>query len=342
VEIVDVDPREDRAFGSWFAVVDTVTRHDRPGETAWVERELRAEALEGLPADDGSPPPDELREHLAVTDGGQVVAAARLELPQADNRHVAFFWLGVLPEQRRRGVATRLLDEITARAAAAGRSRLMVDLDEPPHLAGRSPGRAFAAGTGFACALEEVRRDLDLPVDEEHLAAVDREALPLAPGYRLLTLAERWPDDLVDARAELGRRMSTDVPLQDLDWREEAWDASRVRRFEQRFVDQGRRLLAAGAVHEASGDLVAFTEVAVPLAAPERVWQWDTLVVAEHRGRRLGTLVKTALLRRLQAEVPQARRVTTTNAGTNAYMIAVNERLGFRPNGTLTTWQRGR
>lgn len=340
MQLQDVDPRAGQQFADWFAVVDAAVTHDRPGETGWLPQQLRESALAGRPHEDGSPPPDELVEVLAVVDAGQTVGAALSELPLTDNTHVASLELWVLPQTRRRGVATLLLEELTGRAQAAGRTTQMTELDEPPALAGRSPGRAFGERHGFALALDEVRRDLRLPVDPARLDTLEAGCAPYARGYRISTWRDRVPDELLGDRAELARQMSTDAPLGDLSWHEEAWDGGRVRRREQLLARQGRAMLGGGAVHEESGVLVAFTEMAVPLAAPDRVHQWETLVVGAHRGHRLGTLVKTAVVRRLAGEFPTARTLSTSNARSNGPMIAVNEALGFVPNGTIGTWER--
>jgi hypothetical protein len=58
--------------------------------------------------------------------------------------------------------------------------------------------------------------------------------------------------------------------------------------------------------------------------------QQATIVAPEHRGHRLGTLVKVALVRELQRAFPDKRVVHTENAETNAHMVAINEALGFR------------
>ncbi len=50
------------------------------------------------------------------------------------------------------------------------------------------------------------------------------------------------------------------------------------------------------------------------LGAPERAYQWETLVLGEHRGRRLGTLVKLACLREIAAGSPARRYVSTWTA----------------------------
>ena len=51
----------------------------------------------------------------------------------------------------------------------------------------------------------------------------------------------------------------------------------------------------------------------------------------------LDTLIKAAVLRELAA-FPDVRRISTYNSESNAPMVAVNERLGFRPAGHLSTW----
>jgi len=337
LRVVGVDPRDDVAFGRWYAVTTDVLRDLRPEDDQPPLAEQRVAALAGLP----ERRPSELVELvLAVDPADRPVGAGRLELPVRDNTHVAYVELHVPAAQRRRGTGTALLDALSARGRAAGRTLLMTELDESPALAGRSPGRAFLTAAGLECALEEVRRDLALPADQDRLAQLEARCAPLARDYELLTWHDRCPDELLDDRAELGRAMSTDVPLGDLDWQEETWDAARVREREQLLAEQGRTCVVGAAVHRPSGALVAFTELVGRPAAPRQVQQWETLVRAEHRGRRLGTLVKVVALRRLMQVLPGARSVATGNAATNTHMIAVNEALGFVPNGTVTQWQR--
>ena len=101
-------------------------------------------------------------------------------------------------------------------------------------------------------------------------------------------------------------------------------------------VARGRTVLSAGAVTD--GRLVAFTDLQIPLAQPERAHQAGTLVLSEHRGHRLGALVKVAVLRELAATLPEVRRISTYNSDSNLPMVAVNEALGFRPAGHVSYW----
>ena len=55
----------------------------------------------------------------------------------------------------------------------------------------------------------------------------------------------------------------------------------------------------------------------------------EHLVAQGHRGHRLGLGVKVAVTRTLCEQFPAKRFVTTTNAETNAHMVAINVALGF-------------
>jgi len=271
--------------------------------------------------------------HRAALLGDDVVGALRLLYPLRDNTTVAFVDLAVHPEHRRRGIGGVLLAQALRLAAAAGRSELISEIDEPvPDTA----GRAFALRHGWTCDLLETRRDLVLPPDEALLAAVEADARQASAGYELVTWRDSTPEALLADRALLEERMSTDAPHGDLSVEAERWDAGRVREIERMNVARGRTVLSAGAVRH--GRLVAFTDLHVSLARAEHARQGATLVLREHRGHRLGALVKAAVLRDLVAAFPQTRRITTYNAEDNAPMVAVNRALGFRPAGHLSMW----
>ncbi|MCW2777279.1 MAG: GCN5-related N-acetyltransferase [Frankiales bacterium] len=332
-EVRELDPRVDDLSG-WTAVQAASLRADRPHDPVPPLQEVRAGALAGLPERD---PSERVRLLVAVQDG-RAVGAARVELPLRDNTHLVYAEGHVLPDARRRGVGSALLQAALERTE--GRRLLATDLDEPPHLADASPGRAFLRRHGYVEGLREIRRDLPLPVPADRLDALEATARERAGGYDVVAWRERCPDELVEARAALGTVMSVDAPVGDMGWQQERWDAARVREREQLLAEQGRSSVVAAALHAATGELVAFTEVVVRTADPAHAEQWETLVLQAHRGRRLGLLVKVEALRRLVAEHPRTTSVSTTNADTNRWMIAVNEQLGFTPNGLSTSWQR--
>jgi GNAT superfamily N-acetyltransferase len=325
--LVELGP-DDALFPVWCEVWAAGQRVDRPDEPPRPASDHVALGRQLV-----SPGGSRTGTHRAVVVGEAVVGALRLIMPLLDNTTVAFVDVGVHPDHRRRGLGSTLLAEGIELARAAGRTELLSEIDEPiPGVAGRQ----FALRHGWTCDLLETRRDLLLPVDEALLSALDEEARAASAGYEVVTWRDWTPDHLLEDRALLERRMSTDAPHGDLPVEEEHWDGDRIREYEESHVARGRTVLSAGAVRD--GRLVAFTDLQVPLSDSRRAHQGGTLVLREHRGHRLGALIKVAVLRELAATIPGVRRISTYNSESNAPMVAVNERLGFRPAGQLSTW----
>jgi GNAT superfamily N-acetyltransferase len=332
VTIAAVDPRDTSAFDEWFVVWHITDLEHTPGGPGWQYAERLAMALD----EDG---PEENRPLVARRDG-VVVGVANLKMFRRENQHLARFEVRVLRAHRRHGIGTALLDAAERIAAATGRSELG-GMDETPVRDGYDDAAGpFARHLGFTVAQRMVRRRIDLPLDDEHAAALRRDPKATPAGYSLMTFANRWPDEYVSDRCELGRRMSTDVPVGEQEVDEEVWDAARVRALEASLAAQNRAKVTTAARHDASGRLVAFTEVAIPLGAPESAWQHDTLVMREHRGHGLGFAMKVANLLAVQERHPDVCWINTWNAEENAPMIAVNDEIGCRVEAHSAYWHR--
>lgn len=326
--IVDLGPDDD-LFPAWCQVWAAVQQDDRPDDPPRPAQEHLALGRELV-----SPGGSRNGLHRAAVVDGAVVGVLRVLFPLRDNTSVALLDVAVHPGHRRRGLGTALLADARAHAAEHGRTVLVSEVDEASPA---SPGRAFAERHGWTCDLVETRRDLALPVDEQRLAALEKEAARAGAGYGIVTWRDRTPDALLEDRALLERRMTTDAPHGDLPVEEEEWDGERIREYERSHVARGRTVLSAGAL-TGDGRLVAFTDLQVSLAQPERASQGGTLVLREHRGHRLGARVKAAVLRDLAVQFPRVRRISTYNSERNTPMVAVNEALGFRPVGQLSSW----
>ena len=331
LDVTAVDARDGRAFDEWFAVLRATDRERWPDGPGWQRTERLAQALD----EEG---PEEHR-CLVARRHGRVVGIADLELFRRENRHVARADVRVLPEHRRRGAGTALVEAVERMARAAGRTELG-GMDEVPTRDGYvDTAGPFARRLGFSVALRLVRRRLDVPLDAVP-AALRRRPGTSPAGYSLLTFSDRWPDEYLADRCELGRRMSTDVPVGEQALDEEVWDEGRVRALEAGLAAQDRAKVTTAARHDATDRLVGYTEVVVPLGAPAWSWQHDTLVMREHRGHRLGLAMKAANLRAVTERHPGVRSVSTWNAAENAPMIAVNDELGFRVVAHAAYWLR--
>lgn len=328
-----LDPAQDGLFRAWHAAA-TASAADELGdrETVWSVEEVRGRQRETK----------DLHTYLAAVDAdGVVVGAAWLTMPTRDNLHAASVELDVVPGRRREGIGSLLLTEVERRAREAGRRTLTLEGIRRPDSEDRQT--PFTRAHGYAVGLVNLRSDLDLPGGaadlDRVLAPIEREA-GAPSGYRLLTWWDGVPEEWLDQRAALAARMSTDAPMGDLEVEPEVWDAERLREQTRLIRAQGRRIVETVAVHEATGRAVAFTDLAVAQHTPTTAYQWDTLVLSEHRGHRLGMAVKAANLRALLAGLPDVRRVVTFNAASNAPMLRVNRAMGFEVVGTLTQWHK--
>lgn len=289
--------------------------------------------------------------------GEQTVGTCSVTLPLRENTSTAGILVDVAAPFRRQGWGHRLLEHVEAFAADRGRTsfdaycelpegavgdgvRLLPAKSGAGGLPADDPAVAFAASAGYE--LEQVERSsrLTLPVPSTHLEALEAEASARALDYVLMGWADTCPDDLVGEYSALKKRMSTDVPTAGMDWEAEDWDPPRVRQEEQSNLRGGVQSQVAAALHRPTGKLVAYTVLNWRQGIPASIAQQDTLVTSEHRGKKLGLLIKAANLRVAQRRWPAARSVLTWNAVENRHMLAINTLLGFKPAGYEGEWQK--
>ena len=270
--------------------------------------------------------------YLAYVDGAPV-GYVDMELPNLDNPGNVQVELSVLPGYRRRGVGRALIDTVVERARVAGRKTVI------GHVMSRHPdGSKFAAAMDARPGLEEVRSRLDVRVlDQARLDLLYADAWRHAAGYRLTQWTGVPPAEIIDDVAYLDSRLNVDAPVGDPVWEPVKIDAEKIREGEQRAARRGRVSYHAGALY--GSRLVAWTKIAGDVVNEAHAWQNITLVAPEHRGRRLGTLVKIANLAQVRALRPGVERIDTCNAASNEPMLRINRAMGFRPIDSLTYWQ---
>ncbi len=304
----DVERLDERDYDAWYDVY--AAAHHRDYDCPWLSIEKRVNLVD-----------DEYGTKIALLrrDGERIVAGGVAVLPLRDNTTLAYVDAWVHPDDRRRGHGSAVLAALCDVARDAGRTRLFAEavwgVDDET-----SAGREFVLARGFTADLVDAIRQLDSPSDPPEA--------PAAEGYTLHTWRGECPDQWVEEYADLRQRMNSEAPSGDVGLEEEYWDADRVRLDEAATARSRREIQVVVARHDA-GRLVGHTQLLFPEDGVE-VYQWDTLVLPEHRGHGLGLALKVAAMRASVDLLEGRRRVTTYNAGSNAPMIAVNERLGFR------------
>ena len=318
------DPSEAQRVVDAFAAADAVDRPWHPGFPAAVVQVLATHGWDGDP---------ELF-FLGRDADGTVVGAGWAVLPTRDNLNAALVGVRVVPAHRGKGVGSAFVEHLERVAAAAGRTKLFGGGPES------DAGRRFAEAHGYAVASVGMTRRVDLGgVSAEAVQAAFDEAEPYARGYELLRLVGPLPTELMEAYVEAVSAIN-DAPLDDLDVDDEVFDGDRVRAYEQGQLLSGHRLYRVLARHRDTGAVAGHTVVAVETERPHLGDQHDTTVVGAHRGHRLGLLLKADMMRWLRDVEPGLRTISTQNAASNAHMIAVNERRGYRVLGRSTEYQR--
>ena len=342
---IDDGSAEASLFSSWVQVRNEVRRHAWGGDDS-LDFGLRESFVQARDSK------AERQHRFAALLNGRVVGVCRVEVSLHELDAPAMMVLGVLPEHRRRGIGSALMSAADAVIAEEGRATTQI---WPEHV--ESPGPRLTASTGIGSVpaanaevialtnagftLEQAERISRFTFSDTSIAAV-QEALQTserhAQGYRLETWQGPTPVRLLDTMARLGARMSTDAPAGGMDVAAETWDAARLADFERIEHSQGRRWVMSVAFD--GEEAVAYTKLMMPATASTQAIQQDTLVHADHRGHRLGTLVKASNLLLLRQHFPEYDRVITWNAAENTHMLTVNEQLGFVPVLIEGGWQR--
>ncbi|MFC4334596.1 GNAT family N-acetyltransferase [Salininema proteolyticum] len=334
LEISALDPLDHDTVDQWLELCQTVDDHD----FANFETPSEAELLLGHMAR-----PEEVRRlHWVGSVDGSVVSCAEARLYDADNTHLAGATVKVHPDHRRKGYARLLLGAIEDQARREERTTVVSWFLKPYEGSGVD-GHAvgFAAAQGYGPTLETAVRRVDLlEVKEDRLDALYREALAKAEGYRIVSFPDPAPDEYAEGIAYLEGRMYTDMPLGDMDLQPAEITVEKVRARERQARRRGLLSLRTIAVHEETGTVAAMSQLETAPGDELIARQGDTIADPDHRGHRLGLLVKIANQRQLRSYRPRIRYVHTGNATVNDHMVAVNEAMGYRMLGMAECYQK--
>jgi GNAT superfamily N-acetyltransferase len=333
MDVIEIDGSDRELFERYHRLMDAVQAADSefptmPGleETwVWFTARLRADRVWGL----------------AAVDGDTWLGAAWLQESLLENTDILQVDIQVDPAYRRRGVGTRLLRAVEDVAREHDRTVLQSEVVAPydERTTTHSPGTAFAERHGFVRKHLELHQVMEFPLPDAELDRIAAEIAPKHAGYRIVQWYDACPDEWIVQIGELWNLMFTDAPRGDLEGEPILWTPERMREREARHRDQNRFRSTTAAVAP-DGTLAAFTEMSGSRDTPGVLSQAPTLVRSEHRGHRLGMAVKIVNLRALQALVDTKAVLHTWNAPENAPMIAVNDRLGFRPVENNYEYQR--
>ena len=298
------------------------------------------------------PDEDEIRLIWVVVVDGEIVGRIGIDLPLEEGSRIAYWLIELRKAVWGRGIGAAAHDLIERSAREHGRSTLQSWAEHPA-----ADGPRIHPPTGFGdipldhaarffrrhgYTLEQVERvsAFDLGGSMTAVEQLRDRARGASPEYRTVRWLAPTPPELAEGYAWMKSRMITDTPAAALEFDEEVWDAARVARHDARYVDAGRTLQVTAAQHIATGELCAFNELVIGKDRREATHQEDTLVLSDHRGHRLGMLVKCEALLSWRDVAPESPRVITYNAEENRPMLDINEAIGFVPIAYEGAWKK--
>ncbi|MGL3200110.1 MULTISPECIES: GNAT family N-acetyltransferase [Curtobacterium] len=346
---MDDDPARVDAFRVWLDV------SDRAEAAVHGLRELAWTPDEYLPMCRTPGAPSRL--FVACDESGVVVGSAAYDSKNEPGTTNCWLSVGVDPEHQGRGIGSLLADHVERVARDEGRTQWKTyavsrqvgpasgdGFLQAPTGHGAVPADEaavrFLQGRGWRFGQVNRISRLALPTDASVVAALRERAVGAAgDAYRVHAWTGRTPERWLDGIALLRTRMSTDAPEGDMEEPEDVWDAGRLREQESELERAPRTMVTIAVEHVGSGALVGFTQLAVPVDPSRAVMQWDTLVLREHRGHRLGWLLKVEGIAFVEREFPGRPSIVTFNAEENRPMLDVNEAVGFVGVGSEGIWE---
>ncbi len=301
--------------------------------------------------------PDQTRRQWYVRLDGDIVGCCGTTILQDDGGATGMIGIALLRRVWGRGIGGAVLAHAESHLRAAGVRRLL-NWTEHVEPGGTGDVGRISSPTGFGSIprdhaarflqrhgfrLEQVERVSRYTWSDDSVPQLQQlfeRAGTHARGYRVVQWMLPTPAERIDEYAVLKSRMSTDVPDADLDLPVETWDAERVRRHDELYAVRGSSVLVTAAEHVETGHLCAFNELAITGDPGSSTQQEDTLVLADHRGHRLGMLVKTAGLLDWRKRFPTSPEVITYNAEENRPMLSINEAIGFTPVAYEGAWKK--
>ena len=279
--------------------------------------------------------PSQFDDHswLAEAADGTPVAVGYCWSTRAGDPRVMECDVLVRRDRRREGIGSQLFAGICEETVDDGRSLLTWStFDAVP--AGDAFSRRLGARVARVNRTSELRlADVDWPMIEDWAqAGRARER-----GYRLEMIDGPFPVHLRDDAATFHHIMQT-APRDDLEVGDVLIDADDIAELDQALLEAGRTRWTA-LVRDAAGVCIGGTEVTFEPWEPAVVLQQNTGIDPAHRGLGLAKWAKAAMLERVRHDRPEAERIRTGNAFSNAPMLAINDLLGFNVISTRTEWQ---
>ncbi len=285
--------------------------------------------------------PFDIHHHHEVVQDGRLVSwfsgsTSKLGAPgHESNKHLFWADIYVRPDSRRRGIGSSWLPLLVELMDAHGCTVVGLGTEE-------ASGHAFLKWLGAQAKFSGAENRLKLAdVDWKMVDGWIGEGPKRSPETKLETYEGPLPEAMwQDYAPQLSSLLNT-IPFENLDFGEIVLTPDHMRDYYAR-LEIGHDELHTILTREPNGVISAITDTSWAPHRPTVIEQRFTGVRPDARGRGLGKWIKAVMLRHVHELHPQAEWVTTENAGSNAPMLAINKKLGFKEFRAATEYQISR
>ncbi len=236
-----------------------------------------------------------------------------------------FFWVdcSVRKDVRRRGIATSWIPLVVDLLDRHGCTVLNVDTEQ-------ESGHAFLRWLGAEEKLTGAENRLDLKdVDWRMVERWITEGAEHSPQTRLEVYDGRLPEELWDDYSRQLTPIVNTLPYENLDHGDEVITPDNFREWYAQ-MDIGNERHHVVIAREPDGVIAGVTDMTWAPFRPMVIEQELTAVLPSARGRGIGKWIKATMLLHVRQLYPDLRWVSTGNASSNAPMLSINRRLGFK------------
>ncbi len=240
-----------------------------------------------------------------------------------ENKHFCFVYnVALLTPYRGKGIAQQLLP-VVLEFAKKYKRRLIIAQTSEDH------GKRFIRKLKAEEALSGVENRLDLTkLDWDMLEEWVKEGPVRSPESKI-EFFQDCPDDILEEYCKIYSEVENQAPRENLDIGDFVLTPE-LRRKHEKFQKDLDVTWLTYITREPNGDISGLTEVLYRPSKDPLITQNLTGVSDKYRGSGKGKWLKAIMLQKVRKRFPTVTTVVTGNATTNAPMISINERLGFK------------
>lgn len=255
----------------------------------------------------------------------RVAALKESSASYEENKHLCqVINLELLTPYRGNGIGRRLLEVVLSFAKENEKSIIVGQVTE-------DDGKRFIRNLKAKEALSAVENRLDLTKLDWNMVNEWVEEGPIRSPDSKIEFFQDVPEEIIEEYCRVYSEVGNQAPREDLDVGDFIVTPERRRQHEQSRKAGGGVWLTA-ITREPNGDISGLTEVLYMPSKDPLITQDLTGVPEKYRGSGKGKWLKAIMLQEIRKRFPTVTSVVTGNATSNAPMLSINNRLGFKPH----------